>query len=228
MLLIERDGANNHYLTGAQAFITTTPMDKINLKKQQNRLTKRREPFQFMLMLGLFGSAMLFLLLTVVYLSRKTASDWINFQLPEVFWLSTFTILMSSFSLYQANRAFQEERFFLYRMQLGITLMLGFTFITMQLLGWGQLIGHGLTLSRSTSGAFVYLLSGLHILHILGGLIFLVILFIESMRRTSYVDSFVYSVNPPTQLKIKLVTTYWHFVDVLWIFIFLFLWYQHS
>jgi cytochrome c oxidase subunit 3 len=109
-----------------------------------------------------------------------------------------------------------------------MTLTLGFTFITMQCMGWSQLIEAGITLSRSPAGSFVYLLSGLHMLHILGGLIFLVVIFIESLRRTSYVDSFVYSVNPPNQLKIKLATMYWHFVDILWLCIFLFLWCQHS
>lgn len=203
-------------------------MDKINLKKEQNRLNKRREPYQFMLLLGIFGSVLFFLLLTLVYLSRKSSSDWMNFRLPGVFWLSTLLILLSSFSLHQAHLAFRREQFFLYRIQLGMTLTLGFTFIPMQFLGWSQLIETGITLGRSTAGAFVYLLSGLHMMHILGGLIFLTVLFTESLRRTSYVDSFVYSVNPPNQLKLKLATMYWHFVDILWIGIFLFLWYQHS
>ena len=203
-------------------------MDKINLKKEQNRLTKRREPYQFMLSLGIFGSMLFFLLLTLVYLSRKSASDWMNFHLPSVFWFSTFIIILSSFSLHQANFAFRREQFFLYRIQIGMTLMLGFTFITMQFLGWSQLIESGITLRRSTAGSFVYLLSGLHMLHIVGGLIFLVVIFTESLRRISYVDSFVYSVNPPNQLKIRLATIYWHFVDILWVGIFLFLWYQHS
>ena len=191
-------------------------------------LARRREPYRFMLLLGIFGSVLFFLLLTLVYLSRKTASDWSSFQLPGVFWFSTLIILLSSFSLHQANVAFRREQFFIYRVQMGMTLTLGFTFITMQFLGWSQLIEYGITLSRSPAGAFVYLLSGLHMIHILGGLIFLVVIFVETLRRTSYVDSFVYSVNPPNQLKIRLATMYWHFVDVLWICIFLFLWYQHS
>jgi cytochrome c oxidase subunit 3 len=181
-----------------------------------------------MLLLGIFGSVLFFLMLTLVYLSRKSASDWMNFRLPGVFWLSTLIILLSSFSLHQAILAFRREQFFLYRIQVAMTLTLGFTFITMQCMGWSQLIEAGITLSRSPAGSFVYLLSGLHMLHILGGLIFLVVIFIESLRRTSYVDSFVYSVNPPNQLKIKLATMYWHFVDILWLCIFLFLWCQHS
>ncbi|MES2733679.1 MAG: cytochrome c oxidase subunit 3 [Bacteroidota bacterium] len=203
-------------------------MDKINLKRQQHLLIKRQEPFRFMLLLGIFGSAMLFLLLTVIYLSRKSGSDWIAFELPTIFWFSTLIMTLSSLTLQQANRAFKAEHFFTYRLQMGATLTLGLLFITMQLMGWNELIEQGITLGKSTAGAFVYLLSGLHILHILLGLIFLLILFTEAIRRMSYVDSFVYSVNPPNQLKMKLVSIYWHFVDVLWMCIFLFLWYQHS
>lgn len=202
-------------------------MDKLNLK-QHNILTKRREPFRFMLWLGIFGSAMLFLLLAVIYLSRKSASDWVSFQLPQIFWLSTLVIILSSLTLHLANRAFKSEHFFTYRLQIAFTLTLGIGFIIMQLIGWSELIKAGVKLSTSPAGAFVYLLSGLHILHIFGGLVFLVILFIAALRRISYVDSFVYSVNPPNQLRIRLVTTYWHFVDVLWLLLFIFLLYNYS
>ena len=203
-------------------------MNKTNLTNKQNPLTKRREPFQFMLGLGIFGSVVFFSLLTVVYISRRSAANWVSFQLPIVFWYSTLVILLSSFTLHLANQAFKQERFFTYRIQMGTTLTLGVAFITMQLTGWGQLFSQGITLTKSVAGAFVYVLSGLHILHILGGLVFLVVIFAEALRRISYVDSFVYSVNPPNQLRIRLVTTYWHFVDVLWLFLFLFLLYHHS
>jgi cytochrome c oxidase subunit III len=202
-------------------------MDKINLK-QHNILTKRREPFRFMLWLGIFGSAMIFLLLVVIYISRKSASDWVIFPLPPIFRLSTLVILLSSLTLHLANRAFKRELFFIYRLQMALTLTLGFAFVLMQLVGWAELIKVGVKLNNNPAGAFVFLLSGLHMLHIAGGLVFLAIIFAEAIRRISYVDSFVYSVNPPNQLRIRLVTTYWHFVDVLWVLLFVFLLFHHS
>ena len=77
-------------------------------------------------------------------------------------------------------------------------------------------------------GGFVYIISGVHLLHILVGLVFLTIMLVEAMRRRPYVDSFVYSVNPPNKLKIRLITLYWHFVDLLWIGLFIFLLVHHG
>jgi cytochrome c oxidase subunit 3 len=82
-------------------------------------------------------------------------------------------------------------------------------------------------LHNNTAGAFLYVITGVHLLHILGGLFLLVITLVNAVRRTTYVDAFVYSVNPPNQLKLKLVTVYWHFVDALWVYLFLFFLYHH-
>jgi cytochrome c oxidase subunit 3 len=81
-------------------------------------------------------------------------------------------------------------------------------------------------MSSSVSAAFVYVISGVHLAHILGGILLLIIVFVEALRNFKYVDSFVYSVNPPNQLKLTLVSIYWHFVDVLWVILFLFLLYH--
>jgi cytochrome c oxidase subunit 3 len=140
-----------------------------------------------------------------------------------IFWASTVAILVSSFTLHEANRAFSEERFVQYRRLMGATLLLGGVFMVTQLIGGYQLHERGDTLQNSVSSGFIYLLSGLHLLHLLGGVIFLAKLFIEGLKHLSYVDAFVYSVNPPNLLKVKLVALYWHFVDVLWIVLFLFL-----
>ena len=81
---------------------------------------------------------------------------------------------------------------------------------------------------NNIAGAFLYTLSGLHILHILGGIIYLGVTFSHALKRVTYVDSFVYSVNPPTQLKLQMVSIYWHFIDILWIYLFVFLLYHHG
>jgi cytochrome c oxidase subunit 3 len=86
----------------------------------------------------------------------------------------------------------------------------------------------GITMSNNTGGMFIYVLSGLHILHTLGGLIALASANKDAFQRMEYVDSYVYSVNPPNQLKIKLISIYWHFLDILWIVLFLFLLYHAS
>jgi cytochrome c oxidase subunit III len=193
-----------------------------------NRFTKRREPFAFMLYLGMVGSALLFLFLIFVFISKEVRNQDIPIKIPRMFWASTFVILVSSATLYWANKAFRQERFRSYRLNISLTLFAGICFIVLQGLGWQKMLGAGITMSNNTGGMFIYILSGLHIFHTIGGLIALASANKDAFQRMEYVDSYVYSVNPPNQLKIKLITIYWHFIDVLWIALFLFLLYHAS
>lgn len=193
-----------------------------------NFVTKRREPFRFMVWLGIASSVLLFTVVLAVYVIRRTASDWTDVRLPNVFLISTVAIVLSSLTLHNANQAFRHERFNSYRTNLATTLGLGTLFILLQGWGWRQMIRAGVGLTGNPSGSFVYIISGLHLLHILIGLIFIVIALAEALRRRPYIDSFVYSVNPPNQLKIKLITLYWHFVDILWVILFIFLAVHHG
>jgi cytochrome c oxidase subunit 3 len=192
-----------------------------------NILTKRREPFKFMLIVGIVGIVFLFLTLSFLYILRKASTDWISFHIPPVFWVSTGLILLSSCTLYQANICFRRERFRQYRWLTGVTLTLGVLFIGTQLVGWWQLTSEGIGM-KTPAGAFLFMLTGLHILHILGGIIFLSVAFVHAMKRPEYVDLFVYSVNPPNQLRLQLGSIYWHFVDGLWIYLFVFLLYHQG
>ncbi len=204
-------------------------MKDIRIDEQEDKsIFRRREPFAFMLWLGIFGISLMFFILTILYLIRKGSPNWEDFRIPTVFWVSTGVILLSSYTLHLANRAFSLEKFLLYRVSVGLTLFLGSVFVLLQVLGWQHLHQMGIFLDGSPSGAFLYIISGLHALHIIGGLVFLGMAFIEAIRYPSYVDSFISSVNPPKQLRLKLVTRYWHFVDILWIYLFLFFLYQHS
>lgn len=181
-----------------------------------------------MVWLGIAGSVMLFTILLAAYIIRKTGPGWVDAPLPYTFVLSTLVILLSSLTLHNASNAFRQERFATYRSYMGTTLVLGTLFILLQTWGWRQMTQAGVHLEGNPAGGFIYIISGLHLLHILVGLIFLVIALAEALRRRPYVDSFVYSVNPPTQLKIKLITLYWHFVDFLWVVLFLFLVLHHG
>ena len=192
-----------------------------------NILTRRREPFRFMLIVGIVGIVFLFLTISLLYVLRKSGTDWVAFHIPAIFWVSTSMILLSSITLHQANVCFKREYFRQYRRLTGLTLSLGILFICTQLVGWWQLTREGIGM-KTPAGAFLYMLTGLHILHILGGIIFLSVAFVHAVKRPEYVDSFVYSVNPPNQLRLQLGTLYWHFVDGLWIYLFLFLLYHQG
>ena len=102
----------------------------------------------------------------------------------------------------------------------------GIFFIVLQGFGWRKMLLSDITMSNNTGGMFIYILSGLHIVHTLAGLIALASANKDAFQRMAYVDAYVYSVNPPNQLKIKLITIYWHFIDALWVLLFLFLLYH--
>ena len=196
---------------------------KPSAKLQDNPFAKRREPLGFMLWLGVIGSSILFTTIFIVYLVRMREENGHFIALPDMFWLSTLVILFSSITLHEANLAFVQERFLHYRVFLGTTFTLGIIFMLLQVSGWLEMIEAGAFLSRNNSIGFVYLLTGLHMVHIFAGVVYLSILFRKAVENRTYVDSFVYSVNPPNRLRLKLMTRYWHFVDALWLAVFIFL-----
>ena len=196
---------------------------KPSTKEQENALSKRREPLGFMLWLGVVGSSLLFTTIFVIYLFRMHQDSSHFIALPDMFWLSTLVILFSSITLHEANLAFVQERFLHYRVFLGTTFILGVTFMLLQVSGWLEMIESGLLASTDNSAGFVYLLTAIHLVHILAGVIYLLILFRKAIKNRTYVDAFVYSVNPPNRLRLKLMTRYWHFVDALWLVVFIFL-----
>jgi cytochrome c oxidase subunit 3 len=194
----------------------------------ENRLIKRREPFQFMLWLGILSSAILFLFVLLVFIRKELENQEIPIRLPRIFWLSTLLILGSSYTLQRANYYLGKQEFVHYRNMLLFTNILGLCFLSSQLWGWMFLFEQNIFPSNSTGGAFIFVLSGLHLVHTLGGLVALAVLFSRSMQHKTFVDSFLDSVNPPSLLKLQLTSIYWHFVDGVWVVIFLFFLWQAS
>ncbi len=196
---------------------------KHSTKLTENPFTKHREPLGFMLWLGVIGSSLIFAAIFITYLISVQGHEGHFIALPDMFWLSTLVILFSSILLHEANLAFKQERFLHYRLFLGATLTLGVTFMLLQASGWLEMIDNGFFAYQNTSIGLVYLLTGLHLMHILVGVVYLTLIFQKALKNRSYVDSFVYSVNPPNILRLKLITRYWHFVDALWLVVFLFM-----
>ena len=202
-------------------------MKKTQTEPKESFLLRRREPFEFMLWLIIFGISLMFFAFTIIYFMRG-AEGAEKFQFPRVFWFSTVVIGLSSYTINRAAKNMQDELFRWYRIYLGATLLLGGLFVILQFMGWSNMLQQGISLQNNFTGAFIYLISGLHILHLAGGLLFLLLVFIDALRHYSYIDSFVYSVNPPNQLRFRLIEIYWHFVDILWLYLFLFLLYQQT
>jgi len=183
-------------------------------------------PKVFMLWSFLGTIIMMFAGLTSAYIVRKGAGEWVLYKLPDLFWLSTGVILISSILLYVSQKALFENKLTLHKITLGATLLSGIAFVILQYYGWQQLTSYGVRLTGNPSGSFLYIISGLHALHILGGIVFLVIFFAKSLLKRDVVDKLLEELNPNRFLGYKLLSTYWHFVGLLWLYLFVFFWYN--
>lgn len=192
----------------------------------ENKFSKRREPFAFMLYLAIFGSGLLFLAVFLIFLRKELINQNIPLVIPKVFWASSLVIILSSLTIFLARKDLFNQQFVAFKRYLGFTYLLGLLFLVLQITGWMELSNKGFTMANHTGASFLYILSGLHTLHTFGGIVALSITMAKVFRNKSYIDSFVYSVNPPNQLNFKLIYIYWHFLDVLWLIIFLFLLYH--
>ncbi len=176
----------------------------------------------FAMWLGIGSIIMMFAGFTSAYIVRRAGGNWVEYKLPDLFWVSTVVILLSSITLYIAHKAFKSDNRQRYRLFLGITLLLGLGFVGLQYAGWKELMGYGILLEGNPSGAFLYVISGMHAAHVLGGILFLVIFFIKSLRNLDPVKKLMQDINPEKTLGVDIMATYWHFVDILWIYLFVF------
>ncbi len=165
---------------------------------------------------------MMFTALTSAYIVRAGSSnDWRPLTMPGVLLLSTALILVSSGTLEAARRKLKDSAESAYKRWLLITVLLGMGFLASQLFAWQQLRGQGIYVSSNPHSSFFYLLTATHGVHLIGGLLALVYLVI---RTRALKDSDVAIAK--RQAAADAVTLYWHFMDVLWIYLFvlLFFW----
>ncbi len=183
---------------------------------------------KFALWIALGAILMMFAGLTSAYIVKKADSgSWTNFEIPKIFYLSTLVIILSSVTMLMAQRAFKRSQFVRYRNYLVATLILGVSFLFLQVTGWMELKAQGIDMIEEISGAFFYVISGTHAAHILGGLIILIVMIAHIQQRLSKKDASDYF-TPARKLNVTLMVTYWHFIGFLWIYIFLFLLYNHT
>lgn len=175
---------------------------------------KRIHPHKFTLWVGIASIIMMFAGLTSAYIVKRNQANWTTFKLPEMFWYSTAVIILSSLTLYLAQNAFKQREMAKYRSLVVATLFLGILFIALQVIGFNQLWENGITLTKNVSFSFLYVIVGLHALHVIGGLVALIILFL---------NAFSSKVRNYNLVPIEVISTYWHFVDVLWIYLLVFL-----
>ncbi|MGG9970739.1 cytochrome c oxidase subunit 3 [Ferruginibacter sp. SUN002] len=175
---------------------------------------KKIHPHKFTMWVGIASIVMMFAGLTSAYIVKKSQANWTTFELPVIFWYSTAVIIASSVTLWMALKAFKLREMIKYRSLIVSTLVLGVLFILLQIIGFNQLWENGFTLTKNVSFSFLYVIIGLHGLHVVGGAIALLVLFLKAFsRKQRNYDS----------VPVEVMSTYWHFVDFLWIYLLIFL-----
>jgi cytochrome c oxidase subunit 3 len=179
----------------------------------QNR---KIHPHKFTMWVAIGSILMMFAGLTSAYIVKRSQVNWLMIEIPVIFWFSTLTILSSSATIHLSLKSLKEKRMVEYRRWMVVTAVLGVLFIISQIIGFVQfgkqdirIVGAG----SNASYSFLFAISSLHGLHVLGGVIALIVIAIRavSVSKRNY-----------STLPLEITSTYWHFVDALWIYLFIF------
>lgn len=179
--------------------------------------SNRLHPHKFTLWVGIGSIIMMFAALTSAYIVRESQQNWLEFTLPKIFWYSTVVIIASSVTMHLSLKAFRERERMRYRLLLGITALLGVLFAVLQGFGFYDLYSRGIQIigeGSNPSASFLGIITGLHVLHVLAGVIALIIVFISAYNKR---------VKSYNSTPLEILSVYWHFVDILWIYLFIFL-----
>ena len=172
------------------------------------------QPKKFALWLFIVTVIMIFAALTSAYIVRQAEGNWLVFELPNLFLVTTGIILASSGTMHWAYLSVKRDSLESAKVAIAITTVLGVSFLAGQYMAWGELVKNNIYLVGNPSGSFVYVISGLHGLHIIGGVVFLIVVLVSVFRL---------KIHSKNLLRIEMCATYWHFLGGLWLYLFVFL-----
>ncbi len=198
-----------------------------NISTQEIPLFKRLEkqhPFLIMLYLAMTGSGVVFLFLLVGFTKSLEKFDLSGLVFPKFFFISTIFILASSYFVHKAWTDFHIDEAKSLRKNLFYVFIMGSIFSVFQVMGWQSLVSQGIKFSGKAAGSYMYILTGLHILHLLAGLIFAIVQFNYYKKASEdAVQALIIFSNKYEKMKMRLLRDYWHFLDGLWIVILVYL-----
>jgi len=175
---------------------------------------------KMILLFAMVSMFMMFAGLTSAFIVSKSRVDWLkDFQLPTAFYFSTLTIIGCSLTFYLAKKAIQKDERTKTTLFLLSTLGLGVLFVILQFVGFGQIVESGYYFTgpeSSITTTFFYIVTLMHLLHLAGGIISLLIVIYNHFKQ---------KYNSTQTLGIELGAMYWHFLDLLWVCLFLFLYF---
>lgn len=177
-----------------------------------------KDKYRIMTWIALAAIVMMFVALASAYIVLSGGDGWQPIRMPRTFIMSTGLILTSSITMEVARRRLHHEDGRKYARWMLITLALGFAFVGSQFVGWKQLVAQGVFLSGNPHSSFFYLFTGAHGIHLLGGIVALSYLALRARRA-------IFGLRTEKTLAVTdAVSLYWHFMDGLWVGLFLLLW----
>lgn len=177
--------------------------------QQQNKI----HPHKFALWVAIAAIIMMFAGLTSAYIVKSGQPGWENIRTPRVFWYSTAVMVISSITIQAALRAFKQKAMKQFRALFLITLLLGIAFVWLQWSGFQYMWHRGVRFEGAGAGQFLYIIFGLHALHVIGGVVALMVMAAQQ---------FFGKVRSYNATPVEVMSTYWHFVDVLWLYLLIF------
>lgn len=185
-------------------------MNQVSMAKPKK---KKLHPQKFAMWIGIGSIIMMFAGFTSGYVVRRSQGNWQVFDLPAIFYYSTVAIALSSLCYFLAVKAFKQAQFSKFRGLLTLTLVLGIAFSVMQLLGFQDMTAHDIRVDGNPSGSFIYVIAIAHLLHIIGGIVVLGYQLFKTRRN---------EITEDKMTGLEIVGNYWHFVDFLWLYLFVF------
>lgn len=183
---------------------------------EQEYKQAKRKSAKPMLWVSMISMTMMFAGLTSAYVVSRKRSDWVSFDLPNAFYISTLLIILSSITFLLAKHFIKKNNRQFTTFSLFSTLILGIGFVFFQFEGFNELFNAGLVFAGEQStvkSSFIYGITLAHMAHIFAGIIVLLVVLYNQLTNKYSASNF---------LGLELGAIFWHFVDILWIYLFLF------
>jgi cytochrome c oxidase subunit 3 len=187
---------------------------KKNMSIQEPKPILTVNKWKFIIWLFIITIIMLFASQTSAYIVRRAEGNWTEFEIPLIFWYSSLVLIVSSIFMQLSLMAAKKDEFGKLKAFISISFLLGIIFLFMQYMGWQNLQTQGIYLKGNPSGSFYYIITGLHGFHLITGLIVMLFSFYSSLKM---------DIHSKNLVKLEVCTIYWHFLDLLWIYLFGFL-----
>lgn len=175
-------------------------------------------PKKFALWLFMVTVVMVFAGLTSAYIVRQAEGNWLEYDLPLIFWINSGIVILSSLFLHFAYLSAKKDNLVGVRIGMSFSVLLGLAFLVGQWYSWIAMVDREVFFVGNPSGSFLYVFTGLHAVHLISGVIFLIIVLISSFR---------YEVHSKSLISLEMAVTYWHFLAGLWLYLFMFLLLNH-